>query len=94
MQNRFSDPRGVKGYCDRKATTIKSHMAIHLNSGHDIKSVSQMQEVTESLGGVPGVKAVLCRPPLFSIKKPASAEILDKMAAALAHFVHNGVQMI
>ena len=24
----------------------------------------------------------------------ASAEILDKMAAALAHFVHNGVQII
>ena len=39
-------------------------MAIHLNSGHDIELASQ------SFGGVPGVKAVLCRPPLSSIKKP------------------------
>ena len=60
----FSDPQGGKGSCDRKAATIKSHMAIHLNSGHDIESASQ------SFGGVPGVKAVLCRPPLSSIKKP------------------------
>ena len=34
----FSDPQGGKGSCDRKAATIKSHMAIHLNSGHDIES--------------------------------------------------------
>ena len=66
----FSDPQGGKGSCDRKAATIKSHMAIHLNSGHDIESASQMQEAIESFGGVPGVKAVLCRPPLSSIKKP------------------------
>ena len=32
---------GGKGCCDRKAATIKSHMAIHLNSGHDIESVSR-----------------------------------------------------
>ena len=37
----FSDPQGGKGSCDRKAATIKSHMAIHLNSGHDIESASQ-----------------------------------------------------
>ena len=34
----FSDPQGEKGSCDRKAATIKSHMAIHLNSGHDISN--------------------------------------------------------
>ena len=64
----FSDPQGGKGSCDRKAATIKSHMAIHLNSGHDIESASQMQEAIEPFGGIPGVKAVLCRPPLSSIK--------------------------
>ena len=66
----FSDPQGGKGSCDRKAATIKSHMAIHLNSGHDIESVSRMQEAIESFGSVHGVRAVLCRPPLSSIKKP------------------------
>ena len=29
-----------------------------------------MQEAIKSFGGVPGVKAVFCRPPLSSIKKP------------------------
>ena len=48
----FSDPQGGKGSCDRKAATIKSHMAIHLFSGHDIESVSQMQEAIASIGGV------------------------------------------
>ena len=66
----FSDPQGGKGSCDRKAATIKSHMAIHLNSGHDIESASQMQEAIEPFAGIPGVKAVLCRPPLSSIKSP------------------------
>ena len=33
----FSDPRGGKGSWDRKAATVKSHMAIHLNSDHDIE---------------------------------------------------------
>ena len=73
----FSDPQGGKGSCDRKAATIKSHMAIHLNSGHDIESVSQMQEAIESFGGVPGVKAVLCRPPLSSIKKPVKWDVVS-----------------
>ena len=52
-------------------------MAIHLNSGHDIESVSQMQEAIESFGGVPGVKEVLCRPPLFSIKKPVKWDVVS-----------------
>ena len=30
----------------------------------------------------------------MSDNSKSSAEILDKMAAALAHFVHNGVQII
>ena len=52
-------------------------MAIHLNSGHDIESLSQMQEAIESFGGVPGVEAVLCRPPLSSIKKPVKWDVVS-----------------
>ena len=52
-------------------------MAIHLNSGHDIESVSQMQEAIESFGGAPRVKAVLCRPPLFSIKKSVKWDVVS-----------------
>lgn len=40
----FSDPQGGKGSCDLKAATIKSHMSVHLNSGHNIETASQMQE--------------------------------------------------
>jgi hypothetical protein len=40
----FSDPQGGKGACDRKAATIKSHMNLYLNSGHDIETAAQMYE--------------------------------------------------
>ena len=33
----FPDPQGGKGSWDRKTAPVKSHMAIHLNSGHDIE---------------------------------------------------------
>ena len=65
----FSDPQGGKGACDRKAATIKSHMTVHLNSGHDIDTTSQMQEAIESFGGVPGVKVKLCSTLSSSVKK-------------------------
>lgn len=70
----FSDPQGGKGSCDRKAATIKSHMAVYLNSGHDIDTSSQMQEAIESFGGVSGVKVKLCSPPSSTIKKPVKWE--------------------
>ena len=44
----FSDPQGGKGSCDRKAATIKSHMAVYLNSGHDIDTSCQMQKAIGS----------------------------------------------
>ena len=56
----FSDPQGGKGSCDRKATTIKSHMRRFLNSGHDIETAEQMKSAMESSGGVPGVRVMLC----------------------------------
>ena len=58
----FSDPQGGKGSCDRKAATIKNHMKIYLNSGHDIETVEQMVLAIESSGAVPGVRVTPCGP--------------------------------
>lgn len=58
----FSDPQGGKGSCDRKAATIKSHMRIHLNSGHDIETASQMRTAIESSGGIAGVSVTVSGP--------------------------------
>ena len=40
----FSVSLARKGAYDRKAATIKSYMAVHLNSGHDIETAAQMKE--------------------------------------------------
>lgn len=56
----FSDPQGGKGPCDRKAATIKSHMRIHLNSGNDIETPTQMKDAILSSGGVSAVNVTLC----------------------------------
>ena len=66
----FSDPQAGKGSCDRKAATIKSHMKIYLNSGHDIETPEQMVLAMESSGGIPGVRVTLCGPQ-SSEKPPA-----------------------
>ncbi|KAL9962792.1 hypothetical protein ACROYT_G031932 [Oculina patagonica] len=62
----YSDPQGGKGSCDRKAATIKSHMHIHLNEGHDIETPAQMCDAIQSSGGVPSVSVTLCD----SVTKP------------------------
>lgn len=58
----FSDPQGGKGSCDRKAATIKSHMAVYLNSGNDIETAAQMKDAIDSFEGVSGVQVRLCGP--------------------------------
>ena len=65
----FSDPQGGKGSCDRKAATIKSHMARYLNAGHDIETAFQMKEAIDSSGGVQGVSTAICGPPTNTLKK-------------------------
>ena len=56
----FSDPQGGKGACDRKAATIKAHIKVHLNEGHDVETASQMVDAMRSSGGVPGLCVRLC----------------------------------
>ena len=56
----FSDPEGGKGACDTKAATIKAHIKVHLNEGHDIETASQMVDAMQSSGGVPGLCVRLC----------------------------------
>ena len=70
----FSDPQGGKGSCDWKVATIKCHMAVHLNSGHDIETASQMLEVINSFGGVSDVKVKVCNPPPSTVRKPLKWE--------------------
>lgn len=53
----------MKGACDRKTATIKSHMAEYLNPGHDIETAAQMKEAIESSRGVRGVSVKVCSPP-------------------------------
>ena len=66
----FSNPQGGKGSCDQKAATIKNHMKVYLNSGHNIETAEQMVLAMESSDGVPGVRVTLCGPqPL--VKPPA-----------------------
>ena len=56
----FSDPQGGKGACDRKAATIKAHMQLYLNSGHDIETPAQMCEAMLSSNGIPSLSVTLC----------------------------------
>ena len=51
----FSDPQGGKGEADRQAATIKGHINVYLNEGHDVNNAAQMKEAVESNGGIPGV---------------------------------------
>ena len=65
----FSEPQGEKGTCDRKAATIKSHMAEYLNSGREIETAAQMKEAIESSRGVRGISVKVCSPPDVSSTK-------------------------
>jgi hypothetical protein len=70
----FSDPQGGKGSCDRKAATIKNHIRMYLNSGKDVETADQMKNAIESFGGVPGVRVMLCDPPIIPEFEPVKWE--------------------
>lgn len=65
----FSDPQGGKGEADRQAATIKGHINIYLNEGHDVNSAAQMKEAIESNGGIPGVIVKYVKIPESSTNK-------------------------
>ena len=56
----FSDPKGGKGACDRKAATIKAHIRVHLNEGLDVETSNQMVDAMHCSGSVPGLYVKLC----------------------------------
>ena len=70
----YSDPQGGKGSCDRKAATIKSHIKVYLNEGHDVETPEQMVAAIESLHGVPGVRVTLCGQQTSQIPFPVTWE--------------------
>ncbi|KAK3731624.1 hypothetical protein QZH41_015888, partial [Actinostola sp. cb2023] len=70
----FSDPQGGKGPCDRKAATVKNHMRVFLNSGHDIENADQVKTAIESNGGIAGVRVMLCGPPDLTKTAPVKWE--------------------
>ena len=63
----FSDPQGGKGEADRQAATIKGHINIHLNEGHDVNSASEMKKAIESNGEIPGVVGKYVKIPESSV---------------------------
>ena len=51
-----------------KRATIKSHIAVYLNSGNDIETASQMLEAINSFERVAGVQAMICSPPTSRLR--------------------------
>ena len=86
----FSESQAGRGACDRKAATTKSHMAIHLNSGHEIETAAQMKEAIESCGGVRGVSVKVCRPPDAPSNKSTKWEKVSYVSNL--HYSHDGIR--
>ena len=57
----FSDPQAGKDVCDRRITTVKSHMRRYIDEGHDIKSAMDMKAAIDSYGGVKGCQAAVVK---------------------------------
>lgn len=43
-----------------KKPTIKSHIGLYVNEGHDVETAMQMKQAIESNGGIAGVQAFVC----------------------------------
>lgn len=55
----FCDPQGGKGPCDRFAATVKNHVRIYMNEGHDVATAKDFKEAIESHNGIPGARVTL-----------------------------------
>ena len=51
----FSDPKGGKGPCDRKAAKIKRHVKQYINQGHSVTTPADLKKAIESDEGIAGV---------------------------------------
>ncbi|XP_072025035.1 uncharacterized protein [Amphiura filiformis] len=45
----FSDPQGGKGPCDRRAASLKAHIRIHINEGHNVEDALEMKSAIEAI---------------------------------------------
>ena len=73
-----------------KAAKIKSHMAVHLNSGHDIEMAAWMKEAIESCGGVRGVSVKVCSPPDAPSNKSTKWGRVSYVSNL--HYSHDGIR--
>ena len=48
----LSDPQAGKDVCDKRITTVKSHMRRYINEGHDVKSAGDMKAAIDSYDDV------------------------------------------
>ncbi|KAK3716238.1 hypothetical protein QZH41_006218 [Actinostola sp. cb2023] len=90
----FSDPQGGKGPCDRKAATVKNHMRVFLNSGHDIENADQVKTAIESNGGIAGVRVMLCGPPDLTKTAPVKWEGMSHKQLRLRRTWDDGMEGI
>ena len=57
----FSEPQAGKDVCDRRVTSVKSHMRRYINEGHDIKSAGDMKAAIDSSFGAKGSQAAVVK---------------------------------
>ena len=89
----FSDPQSGKGPCDRKAATIKSHMRIYVNAGHDIETASQMMTAIESSGGMARVSMTVSGPQPTAKSAPVKWEGVSFTPINNIEYSNDGMQV-
>ena len=57
----LSDPQAGKDVCDKRITTVKSHMRRYINKGHDVKSAGDMKAAIDSYDDVKGGEAAVVK---------------------------------
>lgn len=80
----FSDPQGGKGCCDRKSATIKAHIRIYINEGHDVENPRQMQQAIESRGGLQGVVVYIIS--VHKVQESQKPQIKEEKISLLNNF--------
>jgi hypothetical protein len=84
----FSDPQGGKGPCDHFAATVKSHVRICMNEGHDILTPKDFKTAMESHHGIPGARVTLVEEDICD-GGPDSSNQKWKGISSLNNFLYN-----